>query len=326
MALYEEYLSAFPVGSRINIGYPSICGGEYSKCQDIVGLKRNAGVELSTVGHARKHDLNIMAKLLREAENVSANIWISSSTSACTSILHSSPEDVLNFALNSIKYWRELIDIPLDIALTDVTNDAIDNPESRVVEWYGKLMGAGYRSVILCDTKGIGNMDRLRRIFENIGTFEWHPHNDLGLAKVTTSLAVEYGASHVGTSFLNCSERKNMMDPRDVIHDKAYVKLLNNIVEGFPDEVKKILEVRDIVYGDHTFITGTHYKLWNNSSDKNRLLFGVTTDSQLFEMMYGQNISASEMASLKNQLLYSGNEYYLTQERLETLKQLFTRQ
>lgn len=323
MTLYHKYLSAFPPGTRINIGYPSICKQEYSKCSEILNLQRSEEVELSTVGHARAYDLKIMEELLRGHPNISANIWIPSSDFACNSILNSKAEDVLKTAIDSIEFWKKKTDIPLDIALTDITNDSEINLGQRVIDWHEKLMNAGYRSVILCDTKGVGNIERLRLIFGNIGDFEWHPHDDEGLAKSTTKLAIELGATHVGTSFLKCSERMNMLDPRDILKNKRSIKLLNDIVDNFHSEVSEILDLRDIVYGKNTFVTGTHFKLWGKKTIGNTFFFGVTSDSQLFKLMTGEDVSSTRIANLKDQLLYNGETSFITQDELHKLVQIF---
>ncbi|MEP0984915.1 hypothetical protein [Ekhidna sp.] len=314
MNLYQKYLESFPSGTRINIGYPSICKQEYLACKEILKLRRTE-VELSPVGHARQYDLKIMEELLRGHSNVSANIWIPLSDSACSSILNSTPEDVLKAAMDSIKYWKRLTDIPLDIALTDTTNieEYLDN---RIADWYSSLMSAGFRSIILCDTQGVGNIERLSSVFKQIGDFEWHPHDDGGFAKTTSELAVKFGASHIGTSFLKCSERMNMLDPRSVIEDERFNELLDHIVGDFKSEVTEIIKLRDTIYNKNTFITGTHHKLWGKTGADYTLLFGVTTDSQLFKLITGKSISSECIAELKDKYLYSDQNSYMTKEKL----------
>lgn len=261
-----------------------------------------------------------MAGLIRNHDQVSANIWLPSSNSACHNILSSRPEEVLQNALDSIKLWKNITDLPLDIALTDITNDTENRLGERVISWYCQLMDAGYRSVILCDTKGVGNIERLAQVFNCIGDFEWHPHDDGELAKTTADLAIDSGATHIGTSYLRCSERMNMLDPREVLADDRSKESLESIARDFPNEVEEVLKLRDKVYGKNTFVTGTHFKLWGNNKVDHDLLFGVTTDSQLYKLMTGQDISSEEIARMKDELLYQTERAFLTRDELLELK------
>jgi hypothetical protein len=63
-------------GSKINIGYPAICAGEYRSCEEILTTADNPVTELCVVGHARDDHLKKMSQIIEGYENVSANSWM----------------------------------------------------------------------------------------------------------------------------------------------------------------------------------------------------------------------------------------------------------
>lgn len=317
--VYETYVGAYPEGTRFNIGYPSICSEEYNTCARILEIaddKRN--IELCLVGHAREADLLLMSQLLENKQHVSANVWIPSSEQATKNILGLSTDGAFQLAANAIRYWKKITSHPLDIALTDVTGKE-KGIDERVINWYYKLKSLGYRSIILCDTKGIGDEDRLRKIFANIDDFEWHPHNDNLKALLTSEISAHYGVTYVGSSYLGFSERMNMLDPRQLIQDRMNLDQLDkfyNDLRGLLGEDP--LAIAHEIYNKETAITGTHFKLWNCSETK-RMYFGVTSDTKLFTLMTGVTISARELSFLKDEYLYRMKMKYIDQEQLGKL-------
>lgn len=314
--LFRIYMNAYPDGTRFNIGYPSICSEEYNSCSRILELAEEKDtVELCVVGHARHSDLQMMSRLLEGRKNVSANVWIPVSEAATRNILGKNTADTLEIAERSIAYWRDRTNQPLDIALTDITCNE-KGIDERVVTWYHKLKLLGYRSIILCDTKGIGDETRLRNIFKQVNDFEWHPHNDNLNAFQTSEISASYGVTHIGSSYLGFSERMNMLDPRTLIGDRMNLTELDNFYSALASLLgEDPLAVAHEIYNKQTAITGTHFKLWNYTGVK-KLYFGVTSDTSLYTMITGLPISAKELATLKDIYFYQMKLKYLTQEQL----------
>jgi len=317
--IYETYVNAFPDGTRFNIGYPSICSEEYNTCDRILKIADGlANSELCIVGHAREPDLQLMSRLLSNRKNVSANVWIPASKEATKNILGQTTDEAYQIAKKAIDYWRKITTQPLDIALTDVTakEDGIDE---RVIEWHNKLKLSGYRSIILCDTKGIGDEGRLRNIFANVSDFEWHPHNDNMKALLTSEISAQYGATYIGTSYLSFSERMNMLDPRQLIQDKMNLDQLDRFYHELCDLLGEDPSgLANEIYNKETATTGTHFKLWNSSEGK-RMFFGVTSDSALFSSMTGLTISAKQLSLLKDECLYRMKMKFISKDQIGKL-------
>jgi len=312
--LMTAFINAFPSDTRINIGYPSICDEEARSCAEILAIKRT-NIELGLVGHARRFDLDVMARLLDNQELVSANVWLPVSKQAAERILGCGEEIVLQRALECARYWNTVSDQPLDIALTDCTADE-ESIEERIARWFYLFKENGYRDVILCDTRGIGTAAALQELFKKIDSFEWHPHDDNGGALNSVLLAIECGASRIGTSVLRCSERMNMLDPRSIPDTAISHEILEDFASRFARRFGTIESIRDTVYGADTIVTGTHYRLWGRREGTR--LFGVTTSKALAQQMLGSTISDGDLRVLKDELLYRAKRFFLDEREFRT--------
>jgi len=316
--LFESYIRSYPVGTKFNIGYPSICSEEFNQCKRILDIDCfTRKMELCLVGHAREQDLLTMSNLLKNKKNVSANIWIPSSAEASRNILGLDSAATLQIARKSIKYWKKISAQPLDIALTDVTNEEKDI-SYRIIEWYHELRSLGYRSIILCDTKGIGDVASLTKVFQAIDEFEWHPHNDNFKALKTSKIALEYGAKYIGTSYLGFSERMNMLDPRELIQNKMNLEELKKFHNQFELSFGNPITHRNEIYGKNIEVTGSHMKLWN-SQKKKELIFGVTSNCDLVSRMIGRQISPDQLSKLKDEQLYKKKVLFLNKDQLHRM-------
>jgi homocitrate synthase NifV len=82
---------------------------------------------------------------------------------------------------------------------------------------------AGARRMRIADTVGIGNVPRVRELFERLGQavpelpLEFHGHNDLGLATANTLAAVEGGASAVSVTVNGLGERAGNAPLEEVV-------------------------------------------------------------------------------------------------------------
>ncbi len=306
--LFKMYSSAFPKGTRFNIGYPSICEEEERVCLEILEIPRD-DIEFCLVGHARKFDLDIMSKLLSKQENASAIIWLPASTQSASRILNCNIDTIWSIAEKCIKYWRKKSSKPIDIALTDVTSKE-PGIMNRVQTWVSELLRLGYRDLILCDTKGIGEETFLNSLFRGIESFEWHPHNDNDNAINSVQLALQNGVSGISTSLFNCSERMNMLDPRIFPNIEIDKQKIFDFTKAFGNQFGEIEEIRNKVFGHNTFITGTHYLLWGGNKNPD-IIFGATTNKELASKILGKNITSKELRLLKNELLYKRKSIFL---------------
>jgi len=311
---------AFP-GSILQVGYPAICSKEFEMCHKILKKLEGENIEPALSGHALKGHLDKMGLLVKPYPKATANIWIPVSDYLIARTLKLKPDDVLNKAINLIKYWyQNYAPNLIDIALVDCTENE-DGIEERVAFFSKELHDAGARSVVICDTKGQSNPHNLQRLFETIRKenqrrIEFHPHNDNGNGLENVKVAIKYDVSIIGTALFNAGERFSMIDPRELISVDAQIEyrpkhlihfetLYQKLVGLSPGEIKKF-------FSDHIFITGTQYRLFDRINDAN-LLLGVTSDIYMLAKMLlldREQINPLILEWCKNQL-YKEKKLYL---------------
>lgn len=321
---------AFP-GSIINIGYPSVCDEEYNACKEILEYnKDNTNTEFALVGHARKTHLISMNALLESYSNASANIWMPTSDYFIKRTININPKRIIDETCNLVNYWNSINGKKhFDVALTDITAPET-GIEKRINEWGRALYDVNVRSIILCDTRGIATPEFLNNLFDKIDLprerLEFHPHNDNNYAKENVSVATNHGIYRIGTAIYSASERKNMLDPRELIS-----KGLNYNQEAFMDfeqefknKIGNYHEVLEKVYGTNIITTGTQYRLRDRDPNL-KMVFGVTSDTFILSKMTGlstEEVSSSYLQHLKNTLLYENKTLALNQNELKQILHL----
>lgn len=307
-------------GSKLNIGYPSICVEEKKACQNILTELSGNGVELSVVGHSKEAQLRDLASVISGYENVAANSWIPISDHFLKQTVNLTAQETFRGLKHMIKLWHTISDKPFDIAFADCTSYEDGLPE-RIYDWVNYALHNGVRNVIVCDTRGIGTPEQVKDIFSLLSSFgrriEFHPHNDNGHALENVRVALKYGVETIGTSFYCAAERNNMLDPRELIDlgltfdiksferfDSAYRSKLGNPEDFLPD-----------VFGLDVIVTGSQYRLRKRDPCL-KMKFGATTDTYIASCILGQNVSTGQLAYMKDQYLYREGRMVMTQREL----------
>ena len=314
-------------GSVINIGYPCVCTAEYEACRRILTENKNSQAELAVVGHATRAHVDALISLTSVTSGeprTSANIWIPTSNRFIAQTFRTQPESVLSRAVELTKYWTQHSDRPLDIAFADATSP-FDTDVDRLNTWSESLLDAGVRRIILCDSRGDTEPDHLENTLSKLTTpierLELHPHNDSNHGLDNAKLAKEYGMGMVGTAAFGAGERLSMLDPRSLIplgvemDEDAFERFVNLYRSDNPNH-KQVLET---IYGRHTVVTGTQYRLRQRDTAL-RPLFGVTSDRYITSAISGlpqEMIPTSVLDEIKAEELYHKRKHWLEPDELK---------
>jgi len=312
-----KYLAKALPGSIINIGYPGICSEEYKSCEEILNLANGNGAELSVVGHMTKAHVDLLLNITKSHFGVSANTWLPISDYFIKKTFNEHPETILNKAEQLIRYWKNNTNAPIDVALTDVTAQE-KGLDLRTANWAEKLIRAGARNIILCDTRGIGVPENLDLLFSqtklNSETTEFHPHNDNGLALQNVNVAIKHGINVIGSSIYGAGERRTMLDTISLeslglnVDKSSYALFEESYKSIIVDPIKNIEQV----LGKGVVATGTQYRL--RGRDKSlKKIFGVTSDRYILGELLNiprEELSEKYLEILKNNLLYKLRNIY----------------
>ncbi len=307
-------------GSKINIGYPSICEKEYEMCSRILNYASSDLTELCVVGHARENHLNKMAKIIKNSHNVTANSWIPISDYFLNQTVRVSSKDAFSGLKSIVQKWKQKSEKHFDIAFADCTSYEKELP-CRIYNWTDYCLNNGVRNVIICDTRGIGKPEQIECIFSMLGVFgnriEFHPHNDNGHALENIALSLALGVETIGTSFYGAGERQSMMDPRELISFGLSFSenKFNEFEKKYFETIGNPTEVIRAVYGLNVIVTGSQYRLRGRNKNL-KLKFGVTSDTYIASKILGKNINAKELSEMKDSLFYEEKNIVLTPDEL----------
>src|SRR3989344_1875622 len=312
--------SAVLPGSKINIGYPSICEKEFEMCSRILKYASNPITELCVVGHAREDQLDKMAEVVKNYFNTSANSWIPISDYFLNQTVRVSSREAFSGLKSIIEKWKQKSGIPIDIAFADCTSYERNLP-NRIFNWTDYCLTHGVRNVIICDSRGIGNREQIDSIFSLLTAFgnriEFHPHNDNGNALENITLALSKGVETIGASFYRSGERQSMIDPRELIKFGLPFNTLifADFEKNYIDMIGVPSHIMNTVYGPNIGVTGSQYRLRGRNKNL-QLKFGVTSDRFIASTILGKDIDAYELAELKNYLFYTKGNIVLLPEQL----------
>jgi len=320
---------AFP-NSIISVGYPSICSEEEKRVKEILEAFKDLPIESAVYSHAIKDQIDLSGRLIEGYKNASACFWIPTSDFFISQTLKgSTAKDVLNKATNLVKHFVKEYKKPIDVALTDTTCPE-SGLEERLAEFSNELSQAGARQLVVCDSRGIGINEIIKKNFECIrkrysGPLEFHPHNDNGKALEHIKIALDYDTEIINTAMFGSSERGTLISPEELLKanynicsDKDKLDLFKI---KFSEKIGEPPKVIKEVYGPSTIVTGSQYRLRGRSHDE-KLIFGITSDRFIFKKMTDSNLDdetiRKKMEELKNKLYTTGKLYY-TREDLSRL-------
>ena len=233
---------------RIEVASASVSEGEKKAVGDINAWARSEGFEgavevLGFVDHTRSVDW------ITEAGGRVINLLTKGSEKHCREQLRKSQDQHVEEILETVAY-AQMKGLSVNVYLEDWSNGYRDSRE-YVFELMDRLKGSGIRHFMLPDTLGVMSPDE---VFDSLSDmcsrypellFDFHPHNDYGLATANVMAAVRAGISAVHCT-VNClGERAgnaSLAEVTVVLRDKMRMELsideshivrLSDMVENF---------------------------------------------------------------------------------------------
>ena len=326
--MMKQIALSFP-GSILCIGYPSSSFAETRRVEEILESLRDLNIEPAIYSHALKEHLELSGRLVSGYPRASVCFWVPISDRFIGSTLRIMADEVMQRAINLVLEFRERFSNDLDVALADTTVEE-KGLIKRISGFTRELHKAGARSVIICDTRGIGSWGYLKQLFQQIreettGSLEFHPHNDNRQAILNVEIAKQFGVNIIDTALYHSSERGSMLDPRDLIgagydidfrleHFIEFEQMFTKRTGMNPDKAVQL------IYGGETIVTGTQYRLRGRPKDA-RLIFGATSDKFILAMMLSVDVRniTNEMLDKLKQVLYDRDMLYLSKAELQRI-------
>lgn len=193
----------------MEVGFPISSPGDFESVQTIAKEIKNSRV--CALSRALPRDIDAAAQALKVADAFRIHTFISTSTIHVESKLKRSFEDVLEMAVNAVKYARNLTD-DVEFSCEDAGRTPIDNL-CRMVE---EAIKAGARTINIPDTVGYtipsefgGIIKTLYQRVPNIdqAVISVHCHDDLGMSVANSITAVENGARQIECTMNGIGER-----------------------------------------------------------------------------------------------------------------------
>ncbi|UCX06245.1 2-isopropylmalate synthase [Shewanella glacialimarina] len=193
----------------MEVGFPISSPGDFKSVQTIAQTIKNSRV--CALARALEKDIDAAAQALSVAEQFRIHTFISTSTIHVESKLKRSFDDVLEMAVNAVKYARKFTD-DVEFSCEDAGRTPIDNL-CRMVE---AAITAGARTINIPDTVGYTIPSEFGAIIQTLfnrvpnidqAIISVHCHDDLGLSVANSITAVEMGARQIECTINGIGER-----------------------------------------------------------------------------------------------------------------------
>lgn len=193
----------------IEAGFPASSRGDFEAVQRIANIVKNSTV----TGLARtvQKDIDISWEALKGAEQPHIHIFVATSPIHMEHKLKKTPEEVVELAVESVKYARKKFPLVQWSA-----EDAFRSDPEFLVHIANKVIAAGATTINIPDTVGYATPAEYGALFkylkENVTGIDRvklsaHCHNDLGMATANTIAAIENGADQVEGTINGIGER-----------------------------------------------------------------------------------------------------------------------
>ncbi len=252
--------------AMIETGHPVVSDDILNSIKDIVELKNSGIIKSEIVAHSRavNSDIDVAASL--NVDRIA--IFYGISDLHLRHKTHKSREEALNIIYNSIHYARSY-----GIKVRFTAEDASRTDINFLRDVIKTAISAGADRISIADTLGILTPEKTRYIFNNINDiknaeYDFHGHNDLGMAVANSLTAFESGATIIHTTVNGLGERVGITPTQvlgtllkyhynlDVVN-LGSLRTLSGIVEKYSN-VK--MPLNEPVTGDNAFIhkSGVH--------------------------------------------------------------------
>ncbi len=193
----------------IEAGFPASSPGDFESVKRIAETVK--GPVIAGLCRAVKKDIEIGAEALKPAERKRIHTFIATSEIHMKYKLKMDPEEVLNRAIEAVKFARNFTD-DVEFSAEDATRSDLDFL-CRVIE---EVIKAGATTVNIPDTVGYAIpsefKEKISYIMNKVPNIDKavvsvHCHNDLGLAVANSLAAIEAGARQVECTINGIGER-----------------------------------------------------------------------------------------------------------------------
>ena len=231
---------------RIEIVSARASRGEMEGARRVTGWAREANL-IDRVEMLGFCDGNRSVDWIRSAGGLVINLLTKGSELHCREQLCMSPEQHIQRIVETVKYAREQ-EVRVNVYLEDWSNgirDGFDYVRGIV----DALQGLEVERVLLADTLGVLAPDEVRR-YTSLMTVTWpnlvfdfHGHNDYGLATANAVAAIQSGAAGVHTSVNGLGERAGNTSLAEIVTAIAdHTAFRTNVDESRLAAVSQLVE------------------------------------------------------------------------------------
>ncbi|MFY4774687.1 2-isopropylmalate synthase [Metabacillus sp. RGM 3146] len=190
-------------------GFPASSKLDFLSVQNIAREVRNCSV--TGLARSMKSDIDAAWEALKEGEEPRLHVFIATSPIHRLHKLKKTPEQVIQTAVDSVKYAADFFPI-----IQWSAEDACRTEWTFLAEIIEKVINAGARVINLPDTVGYNHPKEYGEMFsymrENVPNIDKvilsaHCHDDLGMAVANSLSAIEHGAGQIEGTINGIGER-----------------------------------------------------------------------------------------------------------------------
>ncbi len=219
----------------IEVGHPLVSHDIYNAIAKIMELKNSGIINSEIIGHSRAVNADVDSAASLNVDRIA--IFYGVSDYHLKYKTHKSREDALNIIYDAVNYAHSK-----GIKVRFTAEDASRTDINFLRNVIKTAIAAGADRVSIADTLGILTPEETQYIFNNIMDisgveYDFHAHNDMGMAAANSLVAVQCGATIIHTTFNGLGERVGIT-PTQVFAALAHYHLHYDVIK--PEMVKSI--------------------------------------------------------------------------------------
>ncbi|RYL95889.1 2-isopropylmalate synthase [Sporolactobacillus sp. THM7-4] len=193
----------------IEAGFPASSPDDFRAVQTIAGIVKNSTV--TGLARCLKSDIDAAWEALRDTENPRVHVFIATSPIHMVYKLRKKPEEVLEMAVESVRYARRFFP-QVEFSCEDATR----SDQAFMAKVVSQTIDAGATVINLPDTVGYDTPEEFAGMFQYIREhvanidqvrLSCHCHNDLGMATANTLASIKAGVRQVECTINGVGER-----------------------------------------------------------------------------------------------------------------------
>lgn len=190
-------------------GFPASSPGDFEAVNKIAKTVKNSIV--TGLARSMKSDIDTSWEALKVAEQPHLHVFLATSPIHMEYKLKKSPEEVIEIAVEAVKYARKFFPLVQFSA-----EDAFRSDREFLTRVVGEVIKAGATTVNIPDTVGYATPAEYGALFKHLKEnapgadkvkLSAHCHNDLGMAVANSIAAIENGAEQVEGTINGIGER-----------------------------------------------------------------------------------------------------------------------